>query len=111
MYQIYFADAQSLDSKVQFVWHDGVVVWALDSRSRDRRFKSHPFHLHVSCSYTCASVSIIWYWPNGGDLLAGKVTTGLAESNGSDITKLLNLTTNMLKFTYKMIKFTCGLTA
>ena len=37
-------------------------------------------------TYTCVPLSpssIIWYWPNGVMSLAGKVTTGLVESNGS----------------------------
>jgi len=44
--------------------------------------------------------SIIWYRPKGGDALAtGKVTTGLAESNGSLATAGF------------MASVTCGLTA
>ena len=42
--------------------------------------------------------SIIWYWPRGSGSSAGKVTAGLAESNGQ--------TTGGF-----MTKVTCGLTA
>ena len=37
-------------------------------------------------TYTCVPLSpssIIWYWPRGVTTLAGKVTAGLVESNGS----------------------------
>jgi len=51
-------------------------------------------HTHVPLSPS----SIICHWPMGSDSLAGKVTAGLAESNGS-------LTPG------GWFKVTCGLTA
>jgi len=30
-----------------------------------------------------SSSSIVWYWPKGGDVAAGKVTAGLEDSNAS----------------------------
>jgi len=74
-----------------FIWLHTMAKWrkALDLRSISRVFNCHrdKAALHrASCSYLCASVTkqynvilIIGQWRS----LAGKVTAGLAESNGS----------------------------
>ena len=72
-------------------WHGGATGIALNLRSTGRGFKSYSgkklhnnlgqvVHTYVPLSPS----SITWYQPRGGDALhAGKVTAGLAESNGS----------------------------
>jgi len=55
-----------------YMWHGGVMVRALDSRSRGHGFESHQFHLHGQVVHTHVPLSpscIIWCWVKGGDAL------------------------------------------
>ena len=67
-------------------WRDGATSIALALRSIGHKFKSYSGQPWASCSHLCASVTKQYNLvPAKGRWcsVAGKVTTGLAESNGS----------------------------